>query len=493
MSMSTFWIILYVLVIASTVVIVLLENRNPLKALSWIIILILLPVLGLIFYFIFGKDTRGQRLISKSSYDRINQNAAPEEPIDVVTHIPDLGHWKLLSQLINRQTMASLLVADEIATFTDGISAFRSLFEDIEHAEDHIHIQTYRLLDDHTGIKVAKALIRKAKQGVVVRVLCDHVGSFTTSRAFFTELMKHGIEVHLILPVVFPELTSKVNYRNHRKVAVIDGHIGYLGGMNIADHYTIGSRLGKWRDTHFRVTGVAVNGLQAAFMTDWYVASRVVLSKNLFIDPKVYDRNSNSIPPNNEEAYLKAPKVYATHIQTFTSGPTGPFRTLLQVISKSIYEARSRVVIQTPYFLPNESLNKAIIGAALSGIDVILILPWESDSIFVKYAMQSYFTELLHAGVKIYRYDGSFLHSKLMTIDGEISFIGSANMDFRSLEHNFEVTSVVYDKAFAEMIEEVLRKDIEGYGTLIELNKWNKRAWIRKLTESILRLFAPLM
>lgn len=491
MEWNILWLAFYAVVIISTVIVILLENRNPLKALSWIIILLFLPVVGLIAYFFVGRDTRQRRIISKKSYERINQPATLPAPIDRVSQLPSLGHHELLFSLVKHQTGAGLMKASEIAVYSDGISKLESLLEDIKLAKKYIHLQYFKIFDDRSGVMLAEALIEKAKQGIAIRLLYDHVGSFNTANRFWKELRKYGIEAEPILPVVFPELTSKVNYRNHRKVVVIDGLVAYMGGMNIADHYTFGSQIGQWRDTHFRLTGAAVNGLHAAFMTDWYVATRKILPSSLYFQGA--NMMDDGVCNNQSSAYLSAPKYRDAFVQSFTSGPTGQFRTLLQTLCRCIYEARSFIKIQTPYFLPNESLNKAIIGAALSGVKIELTLPWVSDTFAVKYASQSYFDELLAAGVKIYRYDGGFLHSKLITIDGEISFIGSANLDFRSLEHNFEITSVVYDREFATGLGRIMDRDIDSKGQLITRKRWKKRPFWNKLLESILRLFAPLL
>lgn len=493
MDWTLFWLILYVVIIASTVVVILLENRNPLKAISWIVVLLLLPIFGLIIYLIFGRDTRDKRVISKRSYDRINNAATPKAPILPTSEGYALREHQLLANLIRKQSGTTLMVASEIATFTDGISKLQSLLADIEQAKEHIHMQYYRFLDDRTGIQIGEALIRKAKEGVRVRLLYDHVGSFSTSNRFFEELRRHGVEAVPFMPVVFPEFTSKVNYRNHRKVVVIDSCIGYIGGMNIADHYTYGNDLGQWRDTHFRITGKAVNGLQAAFFVDWYVATRKILSSRLYYHHLDLQQGDEQQIRNDSEAYQKAPKSFQAPMQIFTSGPTGHVRLLLQALCKGIYQAKQKVLIHTPYFLPTDSLNKAIVGAALSGVHVELLLPWASDTFAVKYAAHSYFQELLDAGVHIYRYDGGFLHSKLITIDNEVAFIGSANMDFRSMEHNFEITAVVYDTGFATQLSDTMEADREEHGVAIDPQRWQKRSIWRRLLESLLRLFAPLL
>lgn len=490
MSWSILGNILLAIIVIGIIFVIILENRNPHKAVGWLIILVLLPGVGVLLYALLGREKRHLRKINRHVPERFDLNETPavleEESEERVIH----DRYELLYNLIYSETLGSMLKADEVATFTNGVDKLYALLEDIKAAKEFIHIEYYRFLDDKSGKLLAKALKEKAAEGVKVRLLCDYVGSFTTRNSFFSDLKKHGVEVRQFLKVVFPSLRSDINFRNHRKIVVIDRNIGYLGGMNIADHYTFGNRRGTWKDAHFRITGLAVNGLQSIFMSDWYVASKIALSYDYFIDPA----NIQSIVAQNfSDGYTKAPKVSQVQMQTFTSGPTSMFRTLQQAWCRSIYEAKEHIYIETPYFLPTEALNKALLGAALSGVEVIMVLPWKNDSFFVKYAMQSYYEGLMEAGIKLYKYDGEFNHSKLMTIDGEICFIGSANMDFRSLEHNFEITSLVYDRSFALQIENLIKQDIETNCVPFDLKRWKKRNFPLRFTQSFFRLFSPLM
>lgn len=484
MDWSYVWGTLYGIIILSTITLILLENRNPLKALSWVIVLILIPVFGLIFYFIFGKDTRRIRLVSRQFYKRIMEEATPKAPFSQASEALQKGEKKYdrLMTMIQKQTENTVLPAQSIEIFTDGASKFDRLIEDISQAKHHIHIEYYIFRNDSTGRRVADALIQKAKEGVTVRMLYDFVGSALHQTRFFRQLSQSGIILYPFLPVVFPLFTSKENYRNHRKIIVIDGHIGYIGGMNVSDNYTLGTRIGLWRDTHFRITGVAVNGLQAAFITDWYVASKIVLPSSLFY-------GKQALPDASPAAIGQHP----IPVQTFTSGPTGRFRTLQQALCHVMYGAKRSIRIQTPYFLPTDSLNKAIIGAALSGIYVEMLVPFDNDSKATKYASRSYYDELLRAGVHIYFYKKGFLHSKLVTIDDELSIIGSANMDFRSMEHNFEISTIIYDKAFTQQLCQMMDNDIRFNGELLRREQWKKRSLPKKFIESLLRLFAPLL
>lgn len=491
MDWNTVLLILYVVYIISTIMLVLLENRNPLKALSWVIILVLLPVAGLVIYLIFGKDTRRYRFISKRSYERIMQNATPELPIRSVSALPHVGLYELVAQLVRHQTGNQVLEAEAVTLFREGADKMEALLADIAQAQHYIHVQYYILKDDATGNRLASALIAKAREGVEVRVLYDHVGSFSTKRSFFKQLQRAGVEVYPILEVAFPVLTSKVNYRNHRKVVVIDGTIGYVGGMNVADHYVVGSKLGLWRDAHLRIMGVAVNGLQAAFVTDWYVASRRILPARYFMAHQQLP--PPSAPHSSNVAVPSHPTVHKVLMQTFTSGPTGYFRTIIHVLARLIYQAKEAVRIQTPYFMPPESLYKAIISAALSGVRVELTIPQKSDTMGVTPAAASYFEFLLEAGVHIYLYQGGFLHAKVITIDDQVAVVGSANMDFRSMEHNFEITSLLYNQPFTTRLNQELADDIANHCTKIDAEEWAKRPLKWRLRESVMRLFAPLM
>lgn len=481
-SHGMFWRTLYVVITLSIILLVMLENRNPIKAVGWVIILILLPAVGLVTYFFFGRDNRRLRLLSRQAYRRIMNNSIPSIPQEddgkamTTQAVSPLIPKTPLSHLIEGQTNAPILVAHSLEVFTDGHSKMGRLYEDIRQAKEHVHVQYYVFSDDDTGKALADLLAIKASEGVKVRVIYDHVGSWEASSRFFKGMRKKGIEVYPFLPVIFPLLTSKVNYRNHRKLIVIDGKIGYVGGMNIANRYTIGNELGIWRDTHVRITGPAINGLQTSFMTDWYVASQRILPIDVY-----YADHSETTPPERQ-----------IPVQFFQSGPTGPWRTLLLALVRAITNARKSVWIETPYFLPNDSLYKAIIGAALSGIDVRLMIPLRGDSRSVRLASDSYIADLLNAGVKVYRYHRSFLHSKLMIVDDELTIIGSANMDFRSMEHNFELTGCIYDRAVNEEMKAVFAQDLK-HCTPITAKTWRKRPFGTRLSESFMRLFAPLL
>lgn len=467
---STILVILYSITVLGLVLVVITENRNPLKTISWIIVLLLTPGIGLVFYFFFGQDNRKQRIISRRTYKRIMKRPHEGKLTQDVCVVPD--KYIPLTNLLRNNNQSSLLYGTKITIYTHGKEKFDDLLKEIAKATHHIHIQYYIFCDDVIGNKIKDALIAKAKEGVQVRVLYDDVGSWSVKNSFFKEMKAGGIEVYGFLRVAFPVLTSKVNYRNHRKIVVIDGKVGFMGGMNIADRYTKGTEWGTWRDTHFKFEGKGAHGLQSAFLIDWYVASKKLL---------------------NDKIYYPKTEIYTnTILQIATSGPVGPWRTLLQATISLITNAKKYVLIQTPYFLPTEGLNQALQIAALGGVDVRLMLPKRSDTRSVNMATHSYIDEMIKAGVKIYFYKPGFLHSKLIVVDNEVTCIGSANMDFRSFEHNFEINAYIYQEEFAVQMRKTFAQDMRHCERL-HPSRWLKRPYRLRFAESFMRLFSPLL
>ncbi|WP_106829874.1 cardiolipin synthase [Parabacteroides pacaensis] len=464
------FMLIYCVTVLGLVVVVIAENRNPLKTIPWVIVLLFAPVVGLIFYFFFGQDNRKQKIISRRTYKRIMKRPKEEILPQDVCCVPE--EYKPLAALLVNTNQSSLLYGSKITVYTNGREKFDALLEEISKATHHIHLQYYIFCDDAIGNKVKEALITKAKEGVQVRVLYDDVGCWNVKVSFFNEMKAAGIEVYAFLRVVFPVLTSKVNYRNHRKVVVIDGKVGFVGGMNIADRYVKGNEYGKWRDTHYRIEGKGVHGLQSAFLIDWYVVSKILL---------------------NSKRYYPPAKVFTNNMmQIATCGPVGPWRTILQATIFALANAKRYIYIQTPYFLPTESLNTVLQVAALGGIDVRLMLPKKADSKMINWASRSFIDELVKAGVKVYFYTGGFLHAKLIVIDDALTAIGSANMDFRSLEHNFEINAFLYDTSFAEQMKKIFQHDLLECEKLVP-SRWKKRSVKKRFMESFMRLFSPLL
>lgn len=460
---------IYTVTILGVVLVIITDNRNPLKTLPWILVLVLAPVVGLLFYFFFGQNLSKQRIISRRTRKRITMQL--EEVVD--TQRPDIpDEHRPLARLLYNTIHSVPLYGSRLTPYTDGTSKMGSLLAEIARARHHIHIQYYIFCDDATGCRLRDALAEKARQGVEVRILYDDVGCSSVKKSFFEEMRREGIEVFAFLHVKFPFFTSKVNYRNHRKIVVIDGSVGFIGGMNIADRYVRGTQWGSWRDTHFRIEGNGAAGLQAAFLSDWSATTKCHIS--------------------GPEYFPTAERYTDNILQIVPSGPFGKWRTLLQADSYAISNARRRIWIQTPYYLPSDVLNSALQVAALAGVDVRLMLPARSDSKVVDLASHSYLDDMMKAGVKILFYTPGFLHSKLLIIDDTLTVIGSANMDFRSFEHNFEVNAFTYDAEFTARMASVFDDDASHCHDLAP-GEWFNRPRSRRWAESFMRVFSPLL
>lgn len=463
------FLVLYTVTILSIVLVIITDNRNPLKTLPWIIVLVFAPVVGLLFYFFFGQNLSKRRIISRRTRRRITMQL--EEARDAERpEIPE--EHRQLATLLYSTIHSVPLYGSHITPYTDGTSKMEALLAEIAGAKHHIHIQYYIFCDDETGCCLRDALVEKARQGVEVRILYDDVGCSGVKKAFFEGMRREGIEVFSFLHVKFPLFTSKVNYRNHRKIAVIDGRVGFIGGMNVADRYIRGTEWGSWRDTHFRIEGSGAAGLQVSFLSDWSATTKQHITGAAYF-PQT-ERLTNDI------------------LQIVPSGPFGQWRALLQADSYAVSNARRRIWIQTPYYLPSDVLNTALQVAALAGIDVRLMLPARSDSKIVDLASHSYLDDMMKAGVKILFYTPGFLHSKLLIIDDALTVIGSANMDFRSFEHNFEINAFVYDTEFTARMDAVFEDDASRCHVLTP-NEWFNRPRPRRWAESLMRVFSPLL
>lgn len=467
--MAAFYI-LYFAVIITTVFVVILDNRNPVKTMAWILVLFFLPVAGLVFYLFFGRSTRREHLISRKGYARLTKRPMAEYQTQVSLHAPI--EKQTLMNFFSHVNGALPFGGNRTTVYIDGASMLADLIKELYRAKHHIHVEFYIFEDDAVGRLVRDVLIDKAREGVKVRVLHDDVGCWKVSHAFYEQMLCEGIEVMAFLKVRFPQFTGKVNYRNHRKIVVIDGKVGFVGGMNLAERYVKGVPWGVWRDTHAKLEGKAVYGLQTAFLTDWYAMDRTLFTSAEYF-PKT-DVRGNVVA------------------QIVTSDPVGEWRDIMQGLMMAICSARRYFYVQTPYFLPDEEVKTALQTAALAGVDVRIMLPKKADTWLIHKASLSYLAEMMKAGVKIYLYRKGFIHSKLMVSDDEFSTIGSTNMDFRSFEHNFEANAFFYDKDTASALKEIFLADQRDC-MLLSLKVWDKRSWKSKVTESVVRLLSPLL
>lgn len=469
--LNTILIVVYWIVIISCIGVIMSENRNPIRSLAWIIALLALPGVGLVFYLFFGRSLKGLHLISRHNRRRLlkKYNMPQVTLSDIGLSDAERQLVKLAYSLIK----TPLTVNNRIEIFTRGDEKFAALMSDLRSAQRSIYLQYYIFADDHLGNEVAQLLMEKARQGVDVKVIYDHVGSLSSKKRFFRRMSEAGVEVHPFFKVTFRHLANRVNWRNHRKLVIIDNKIGYIGGMNIADRYLRGTEDGGvWRDTHMRVEGDILGPLLYSFAVDWHFlkAPESLLPLQVAANPL---RNNCGL-------------------QLISDGPTHIWDNMSLCYQKAISSARKSIFIQTPYFLPPEALLNALEAAALSKVDVRVMIPRRSDSKLLQFASYSYITRCLKSGIKVYLYEPGMLHAKMMTIDDNFCTAGSVNFDFRSFENNFEGNLLIYDAQTNRTLRDTFFEDMQQCSK-IKYADWQKRPVLQRSFESILRLLAPIL
>lgn len=469
------WILLviYLAITIGGIVAVLMDNKQPEKTMAWILVLCFMPIVGIIFYLFFGQNTRKEKVISERSMDLLMKRSMLEFAEQENLHIPRRN--RPLMKLFTNQNWALPFKDNEVSIFTDGYEFVSTLLYNIGQAQDHIHLDTYIIEDDPLGNLVADALIDKARQGVEVRLLYDDVGCWRVKDRFFNRMKAAGIQVYAFMPVRFPAFTGKVNYRNHRKLCVIDGKVGFIGGMNIALRYVKGTARQTWRDTHLCIRGGAVYAIQRAFLVDWYFVSRTLVTDRRYYPPVDKTIGNNCLT------------------QIVTSSPVSPWPDIMQGYVRVLLQAHRYVYMESPYFLPTEPVLFAMRTAALSGVDVRLIVPRHGDAKLVEWASRSYLMEVIEAGVKVYLYEPGFNHSKILVSDDNLSSCGSTNIDFRSFENNFEANAFFFNEGMALRLKKVFLTD-QAQSTLVDdVSYFIKRPFFQRLFESLVRLLSPLL
>lgn len=472
-------------IVASALIIY--KREDPVKTLSWVIVILAVPYVGLICYVFLGRNFRKEKMFNrKGSGDRSfrRQRLTRAEMDYYLETDPEALRLKPFSKIIVQNFNSSrslLLSAQGIQIYFSGKEALSSMIEAMEKAVNHIHLQSYILEEDRVGGVIRDLLIRKAKEGVEVRLMFDGFGSRKLSKRYLQQLQDAGVEILNFSPfrLLFPP--PVVNYRNHRKILVVDAEIGFLGGVNLADRYYDGGVFPEWRDTHIRIEGPAVYALQESFLLDRF-----------FILNKKLKRRKRYYPDLNLGGPGKGPSSSKYLMQTISSGPDSDWSGIQQCFLSAVVQAHHHIYIVTPYFIPSNPLLEAIKNAALSGVEVNLMIPERSDTWLTYWGTMSYISELLFAGVKIYLFKDGFNHSKVLSIDSEFCIIGSANMDNRSMEHNFEVTSVIYHPACAEQIEAQFHKD-KHRCQMVTRAQWKTRSVQNRIIEAAARLISPLL
>ncbi|MCB1583414.1 MAG: cardiolipin synthase [Marinicella sp.] len=456
------------------------------RASAWLFTVYMVPVVGIILYLIFGVKKRKRRIYQqKQSY---NQQALEafhvkysEKSLAVMRQQKDnLKQFHGLTKMIYQDTGNRLTVNNQLNLLENGEQKFPRLLKDIEAAEHTIHLEYYILRFDDVGSQLLEVLVRKAKQGLAIRILYDDYGSLGLSQVVLQRLRSYGIEVWPFAELGLFAFTDRLNYRNHRKIVVIDGKIGYVGGINVGNEYVNNNKEHMpdkfWRDTHLRIEGQSVAYLQHIFINDWNFSTgqQLAIEDELsagFSDLSVAERKM---------------------VQIVASGPDSAAPSILLTILQAIYTATDEILITTPYFIPNQSLIKALKVAALRGVMVKVIVPDKSDNFVVNAAAQSYYYELLQDGVAFYKYTQGFIHAKTMVVDGFLSVMGTANFDERSFELNFEVNALIYDRDFAEQLKVSFENDLTC-AKQITLESWDKRSAVKIFMEKLARLISPIL
>ncbi len=459
--------------------IIFLERKNASSTWAWLMVLFFIPILGFLLYLLFGRTLTKRRIFTWDTKSRLGVEKEVKAQLKIIEEdrLPYkeevLRQYKDLYYLHLKNNDAIYSQNNKVELFTDGTQKFTHLIQDLEAARDHIHLLYYILRHDQLGSKIADVLIKKAREGVEVRLLYDDMGSRSLSRSYIKRLENANIKVGAFFPPKIPKINFKINFRNHRKLAIIDGQIGYIGGFNIGDEYLGRSeRFGYWRDTHLRISGDAVKTMQTRFILDWNQASR---------DHIEYD-----------ERYFIGGEEGDVGIQIVSSGPDQEWEQIKYGYIKMILAAKEYVYIQTPYFIPDESLMDALRIAALSGVKIKIMIPNKPDHIFVYWATLSSIGELLNEGAEVYLYQNGFLHAKTIVVDGKLSSVGTANIDVRSFRLNFEVNAFLYDADIAQELVAAFKEDIL-VSTQMTKSLYEKRSLGIKFKESVSRLISPIL
>ncbi|RSD29414.1 cardiolipin synthase [Mesobacillus subterraneus] len=457
--------------------VIFLENRHPAQTLTWIVVLGGFPVVGFIFYLLFGRNHRKEKMfrrkyfLDKQTFSKIEGDA--ERVNEVRMQEMEEDHRRLF-HLAQQLGNSPISFATTSKVLTNGDETFCHILAELKKATHHIHMEYYIVRHDEIGQEIKSVLIEKAKQGVIVRFLYDSVGSWKLSNEYIGELIDAGVEMVEFGPVRLPFLNSKFNFRNHRKIIVIDGSVGFVGGLNIGDEYLGRDEgFGFWRDTHLMARGEAVRSLQLIFLQDWFYMTNNSLLTTEYLSPALEENTHGGV-------------------QMIAGGPDNEWSVIKNIFFSMISSADRSVWIASPYFIPDEDIFTAIKVAALSGLDVRLLVPHKPDKKIVFYASRSYFPELLEAGVKIYEYEKGFMHSKIVIVDGQLASIGTSNMDMRSFHLNFEVNAFLYKTSSTEKLVEEFEKDLL-VSKQIMMDDFSKRHIGYRLLESTSRLLSPML
>jgi cardiolipin synthase A/B len=471
----------YVLLVVYTIIRILLDTNSNSKSLAYIMLVVFVPIAGIIFYFAFGINYRHKKLTKKGATDlkkffEVFRKNVPDDTDKLFKeYAAELGQYTELVKFIH-QIGQENLSRNEFKLLINGETKFPEVLETLEGAKFFIHMEYYDWENDNRGNQIKEVLLRKIKEGIKVRVMYDAYASRKIKHNIVKELLAGGVEIYPVIKVKFAQMANRINHRDHRKLIIVDGHTGFVGGINVSDRYDNSIDTGLyWRDTHVKIMGPAVWSMQRHFIINWNACQpeKLSVSKELF--PGIKEQ-----PGNMELAQIVA------------GGPIYPMSNIMLTYFRIFTLAKKKLYITNPYFIPSDSIMDALKQAAISGVDVRLLMPEKSDSAIVGAASKFYYKELLEAGVKIFMYKKGFVHAKTVVADTKLSVVGTANMDIRSFDLNFEIMSVIYGNKFAAQMEQAYLSDLQECRE-ITAEEWAKNGIVKSLTYAVARLISSFL
>lgn len=472
---------IYVLFIIGVLLRIIYDTQSVTKTLAYLLLVIFLPFIGVFIYFSFGINYRKNKLYSKKIVQDQKQEDLVLSKLESynlknLEGIKGNDHFSGLMKMIYETDRSPLTTNNSAKLLINGEEKFPEVLKELRNAKHHIHVEYNIYEDDEIGRAIEQILIEKAKTGVEVRFIYDDFGSSSIRKTLAKKLRENGVKAFPFYKIKLVKLANRLNYRNHRKIIVVDGRISFVGGINISDKYSNANKENKlfWRDTHLKIEGDATAILQHIFIGDWNYCSneKLTINENYFPKPDLISEESKNV-------------------QIVSSGPDSDRPSIYYAIIKAIQSAKKEIFLTSPYFIPGETIIDALKMAALSGVDVRLLVPGISDSFLVNSAAKSYYTKLLTAGVRIYLYQKGFVHAKTLVADQCLAIVGTANLDYRSFDLNFEVNAVVYDQEIAKELAFNFEKDMKD-SEQIEINYWLNRPKHIQLVEKIVRLISPM-
>lgn len=468
-------IVAYIISIISAISLIFIERKEPTTTWAWLLVLMILPGIGFLLYLIFGQNLSRQKIFREKKVIDEQKSRELIEKFKKEKSANNISNEFI--ELINmnyNHSKSLYTTGNDVKVYIDGVEKFKQLIEDIRNAKNFIHIEYYIFKLDDLGKQIINELKKKVDEGLEVRLLVDGMGSKSLRNKHIRYIRDLGIKFHVFFPGRLPYINMRLNYRNHRKIAIIDGKIGYVGGFNVGNEYVNkGKQFKYWRDTHIRIQGEAVNELNKRFILDWDYASEGEIK-------------------DNKKYFLDQEEYGDIGIQIVSSGPDHKEEYIKNAYMKIINNAKKNVYIQTPYLVLDEPVADALKIAALSGIDVRIMVPGKPDHFFMEWILSSTMGELMECGVKIYRYQKGFIHAKTIVADGKISTVGTANLDIRSFQLNFEVNAIIYDSKIAKDLENIFNNDINDC-KLVDLEEYNNRGRVIRIKEALIRLIAPIL